>query len=220
MCLLSDMVESKITPRFLAVLDGDILLFPTVTPWGSSTELVLLGWNKISSVLSSFSISILCRIHSLMSATPLRSPNVHCLWRVVVTTQPYVELCIISIQMVRQTVTSDDTSQRNSVDWKQEGSQYRALRDPTCQWSVFRLLSWYANSLTPVSQIAHYPPKTLPCNADLVLECVTQDAVVDSVKRSAHRSRKRSAAPLRLSRMCRMSFWTFSKAVSMLQYCL
>ena len=94
--------------------------------------------------------------------------------------------------MVRQTVTSDDTSQRNSEYWKQERTKYRALGDPTCQQSVFWQLFWYANSLTPVSEIALHPPQTISCNVDPVLECVKQDAIVDiySAKWSAQVEKK------------------------------
>ncbi len=125
MCSLKVSVSSKITPRFLTEADGVIVDEPN---W------MVKSWCRVGvagKTRSSVFVRLSCRwcsfIHAEMSARQpeIRAATVGSIW-----SKWEIELCVISIAMVWETMCLYDGSQWCSVCGEEEGCDNRSLGNP------------------------------------------------------------------------------------------
>lgn len=93
-----------------------------------------------------------------------------------------VELCVVSIAVELYSMPADDTTKREHVDGEKGWTEHRALGDPTDN-SVgegFRVPQGY--ELGPSREIGMKPFEGSARDADVVLEAVKEDVVVNGIK--------------------------------------
>ncbi len=174
MCSLKVSWSSKITPRFLTELDGVIVDGPN---WivksccrvgvAGKTRSSLPGW-AVGDVLSSMPR---CLPSSLRSGS----------YRWIIWSKWEIELCVISVEMVGETMCLYDGTQWCSVCGEEEGSKNWSLRNPSDQLMCFGYLPSPGHPERPTSTIGFKPAKWSPSDVQW-WEGGQEDLMIDSVK--------------------------------------
>ncbi len=176
MCSLKVSWSSKITPRFLTELDGVIVEEPS---WMvKSCCRVGMAGKTISSVFARLSCRWCSFIHADMSA---RQPEISYRW--IIRSKWEIQLCVISIAKVGETMCLFDGTQWCSVCGEEEGSKNWPLRNPSDQLMCFRYLTSPGHPERPTSEIGFKPAKWNPSDVQWG-EGGQEDLIIDRVKSS------------------------------------
>ena len=177
-----DSFESRMNPRFLAESEKGMLWEPRVIESGRGP---VEGFKedekgkRRASVLSSFSLSWFSIIHVFMLSVHALSSLVR-----LVTSLRGVDFwsCVSSVKSWWFTVVSYDIGERRSVQDKENGPQYWALRYTVHElwWWRRRVIDW--SGLIPVWEVWLKPLECSRLNAKNRIQAGEENLVVKSVK--------------------------------------
>ncbi len=167
--------SSKITPRFLTELDG-VIVAESIWMVNSCCRVGVAGKTR-SSVFARLSCRWCSFIHAEMSA---RQPEMRLATVGSSGSKWEIELCVISIAMVVDTMCLYDGTQWCSACGEEEGSNNRSLRNPSDQLMCSGFLPSPGHLEGPASEIGLKPAKWNPCytqwweggQEDLMVNCV------------------------------------------------
>ncbi len=105
-----------------------------------------------------------------------------CSYRWIVWSKWEIELCVISLAMVWETMCLSDETQWCNVCWEEEGSKNWSLRNPSDQLMFWWYLPSPGHPEIPIIEIGFKPVKWNPCDAQW-WDCGQEDMMVKSVKK-------------------------------------
>ncbi len=146
--------SSEISPRFLTELDGVIVEEPS---WmvKSCCRVGVAGKTR-SSIFARLSCRWCSFIHAEMSTWPAWDP---CSYRWIIWSKREIELCVISIAMVWETMCLYDGTQWCSVCGEEEGAKNLSLRNPSDQLMFCGYLPSPGHLERPAIEIGFKPAK-------------------------------------------------------------
>ena len=186
-----DSFESRMNPRFLAESEKGMLWEPRVIESGRGT---VEGFKedekgkRRASVLSSFSLSWFSVIHVFMLSVHALSSLV----RLVTERSGFLELCVICEKLMVYRMVSYGIGERRSVQGKENGPQYWALRHTVHElWWWWRwVIDW--SGLIPVWEVWVKPLECSRLNAKSRVQAGEENLVVKSVKSSRKIQQKKN----------------------------
>ncbi|XP_029938454.1 mucin-5AC-like [Salarias fasciatus] len=95
-----------------------------------------------------------------------------------------VELCVVSIAIEVNSMLAGDTSEGKHVDGEEDGAEHQALGDPTGDSVGAGLSVPQDHVLSPFHEVGMKPVKGCVGEANMVLEAVQENLVVDGIERS------------------------------------